>query len=37
MLALPDASEVTAEQMAYRRKVQSEIEAAEPAQEERAA
>ncbi len=37
MLALPDASDISAEQMAYRRKVQSEIEAAEPAEEERAA
>ncbi|MFQ6161416.1 hypothetical protein [Sinorhizobium meliloti] len=37
MLALPDASEVTSEQMAYRGKVKAEIEAAEPEEEERAA
>ncbi|RVG30735.1 hypothetical protein [Sinorhizobium meliloti] len=37
MLALPDASQVTAEQMAYRGKVKADIEAAEPAEEERAA
>ncbi|TWA11887.1 hypothetical protein FB004_111170 [Sinorhizobium medicae] len=37
MLALPDASQVTAEQMAYRGKVKADIEAAEPVDEERAA
>jgi hypothetical protein len=37
MLALPDASQVTAEQMAYRGKVKADIEAAEPVEEERAA
>lgn len=37
MLALPDARSISAEQMAYRRKVQADIDAAEPAEEERAA
>ncbi|AEG57874.1 hypothetical protein LOF17_05770 [Sinorhizobium meliloti] len=37
MLALPDTSQVTAEQMAYRGKVKADIEAAEPIEEERAA
>ena len=37
MLALPDASEVTSEQMAYRGKVKADIEAAAPAEEEQAA
>ncbi|WP_181147684.1 hypothetical protein [Ensifer aridi] len=37
MLALPDAREVSAEQMAYRRRIEAEIEAAEPEQKEQAA
>ncbi|PDT55057.1 MULTISPECIES: hypothetical protein [Sinorhizobium] len=37
MLALPDAKEVSAEQMAYRRKVEKDIEAAERVEEEQAA
>ncbi len=37
MLALPNAREITAEQMAYRRKVQADIEIAEATKEERAA
>lgn len=37
MLALPDASQVSAEQMAYRGKVKVDIQAAEPVDEERAA
>jgi hypothetical protein len=37
MLALPDAREVSAEQMAYRRKVEKDIEPADPFEEERAA
>jgi len=37
MLALPDAREVSAEQMAYRRRMEAEIEAAEPEQKEQAA
>ncbi|WP_245424343.1 hypothetical protein [Sinorhizobium sp. BJ1] len=37
MLSLPDAKEISAEQMAYRRKVQSDIEAAEPPAEDQAA
>ncbi|UBI79328.1 hypothetical protein SmedWSM1115_30730 (plasmid) [Sinorhizobium medicae WSM1115] len=37
MSALPGASQVTAEQRAYRGKVEADIEAAEPIEEERAA
>lgn len=37
MLALPDARSVSAEQMAYRRKIKMDIDAAEPVDEERAA
>lgn len=37
MLELPDARSISAEQMAYRRKVQADIEIAEPTKEERAA
>jgi hypothetical protein len=37
MLALPDASQVTAEQMAYRGKVNADIEAAAAVEEEQAA
>jgi len=37
MLALPDVSQVTAEQMAYRGEVKADIEAAEPVDQERAA
>ena len=37
MLALPDARSVSAEQMAYRRKVTAEVEAVEPVQKEQAA
>lgn len=36
-LVLPDARNVSAEQMAYRRKVQADIDAVEPTEEERAA
>lgn len=37
MLALPDARSLSAEQLAYRRKIEMDVDAAEPAAEERAA
>ncbi|WP_374209574.1 hypothetical protein [Sinorhizobium meliloti] len=37
ILALPDARSVSAEQMAYRRKIEMDLDAVEPIDEERAA